>query len=104
MIHITTLIGATFLKQQRAQKKIVEPSVGSSKRPRVQSTAGNVHAEKSPLDPTTTIVDNDDDEVHVDIAAVEPTVPPPLSLSSCYDGDFYNDSSSSWIAFKWAYF
>ena len=33
LIHITAPIGATFLKQQNAQKRNVGPSVGSSKRP-----------------------------------------------------------------------
>ena len=80
MIHITALIGATFLKQQSAQKRNVGPSVGSSKRPRVQSTAGDVHAEESPVDPTAAVADNGDDGVHVDNADAEPTVPHPLSL------------------------
>ena len=35
LIHIIAPIGATFLKQQSAQKKNVGPSVSSSKRPRV---------------------------------------------------------------------
>jgi len=80
LIHITAPIGATFLKQQSAQKKNVGLSVGSSKRPRVQSTVGDVHAEESPVDPIATVANDGDDEVHVNIAAVEPTVPPPLSL------------------------
>ena len=54
--------------------------VGSLKRTRVQSTAGNVHAEESPVDPTAATTDHGDDEVHVDITAAEPTVPPPFSL------------------------
>ena len=80
LIHITAPIRATFLKQQSAQKKNVGPSVGSSKRPWVQSTAGDVHAEESPIDPTAAVVDDSDDEVHVDSVVAEPTVPPPLSL------------------------
>ena len=35
LIHMTTFIGVTFLKQRSAQKRNVGPSVGSSKRPRV---------------------------------------------------------------------
>ena len=80
LIHIIAPIGATFLKQRNAQKKNVRPSVGSSKRPRVQSTVGDVHAEESPVDPTTAIADDGDNGVHADSAAAEPTVPPPLSL------------------------
>ena len=75
LIHITAPIGATFLKQRSAQKKNVGPSVGSSKRPRVQSTT-----EESPIDPTVAVADDGDDEVHVDSAAAEPTIPPPPSL------------------------
>ena len=60
LIHIIAPIGATFLKQWSAQKKNVGPSVGSSKRPRVQSTAGDVHAEESPIDPTTIVADDGD--------------------------------------------
>ena len=80
MIHIIAPIGATFLKQRSAQKKNVGPSVGSSKRPRVQSTTGDIHAEESLVDPTAVIADDSDDGVHADSVAVEPTVPPPLSL------------------------
>ena len=80
LIHITAPIGATFLKQRSAQKKNVGPSVGSSKRPRVQSIAADVHAEESPVDPIATVADDGDDEVHVDSVAVKPTVPPPLTL------------------------
>ena len=54
-------------------------SVGSLKRPRVQSTVGDVHAEESPVDPTAATADHGDDEVHVDTVAAEPIVPP-LSL------------------------
>ena len=80
LIHIIAPIGATFLKQRSAQKKNVGPSVGSSKRPRVQSTTGDIHAEESLVDPTAVIADDSDDGVHADSIAVEPTVPPPLSL------------------------
>ena len=80
LIHIITPIGATLLKQRSAQKKNVGPSVGSSKRPRVQSIVGDVHAEESLVDPTIVVADDGDDGVHADSAAAEPTVPPPLSL------------------------
>ena len=43
-------------------------------------TAGDIHAEESPIDPTAAVVDDSDDEVHVDSVVAEPTVPPPLSL------------------------
>ena len=46
----------------------------------MQSTTEDVHAEESPIDPTAVVADDGDDEVHVDNAATEPTVPPPLSL------------------------
>ena len=80
LIHIIALIGTTFLKQRSAQKKNVGPSVGSSKRPRVQSTARDVHAEESPIDPTTTVANDGDDGIHADSTTTEPTVPLPLSL------------------------
>ena len=73
MIHITAPIGATFLKQQSAQKKNVGTSVGSLKRPRVQSTVGDVHAEESPIDPTVVAADHGDDEVHVDTVVRSPS-------------------------------
>ena len=44
-------IGAKFLKQQSAQNKFVDPSVGSSKRTRVQSTTENVPHEDMHEDP-----------------------------------------------------
>ena len=80
LIHITASIGATFLKQRNAQKRNVGPSVGSSKRPRVQSTIRDDHAEQSPVDPTGTVADIGDDGVHAHSTAADPTVPPPLSL------------------------
>ena len=79
LIHITAPIGATFLKQRSAQKKNVGPSVGSSKRPRVHGD-GDVHAEESPIDPTTIVANDGDDEVHVDNATTDATVAPPLSV------------------------
>ena len=32
-VHLTTPIGSSFLRQRQAQKKIVEPSASSSKKP-----------------------------------------------------------------------
>ena len=50
------------------------------KRPRVQSTTGDVHAKESPVDRTAAIVDDGDDGVHADSTTAEPTVPPHLFL------------------------
>nr|POF11066.1 hypothetical protein CFP56_76580 [Quercus suber] len=58
-------------RQRSAQKKNVGPSIGSSKRPRVQPLLADVHAEESLDDPTAAVADNGDDE---------PTIPPPPSL------------------------
>ena len=80
LIHITAPIGATFLKQRNAQKRNVGPSVGSSKRPRVQSTTRDDHAEQSPVDPTGTVADIGDDGVHAHSTAADPIIPSPLSL------------------------
>nr|POE71206.1 hypothetical protein CFP56_29038 [Quercus suber] len=66
--------------KRNAQKKNVEPRVGSSKRPRVQALLADVHFEESPVDPTAAVANDGDDEVHVDSADAEPTIPPPLSL------------------------
>nr|POE92661.1 hypothetical protein CFP56_35204 [Quercus suber] len=46
---------------------------------KMQSIARDVHAEESLVDPTIAVAYDGDDEVHVDIAAIEPTIPPPLS-------------------------
>ena len=69
-------IGATFLKQRSAQKKTVEPSVGTTKRPRVESIAEDV-----PVDPTAAISDDDEDDADVDAAAIGPSTAS-LSLRS----------------------
>ena len=68
------------MKQRSAQKKFVDPSVGSSKRTRVQSTTGDVPHEDMHEDPTTAVAEDGDDEVNVDTAATSHTGPPPPSL------------------------
>ena len=70
------------MKQQSAQKKFVDPSVGSSKRTRVQSTTRDVPHEDMHEDPTATVAENGDDEVDVDTATTTHTSPPPPSLHS----------------------
>ena len=80
MVHIQAPIGVKFLKQQSAQKKFVDPSVGSSKRTRVQSTTGDAPHEDMHEDPTATVAEDGDDEVDVDTAAAMHTGPPPSSL------------------------
>ena len=74
LVHITAPIGATFLKQRYAQRKLVEPSVTTSKRPHVDvvATTGDMFVEDIHIDPTTAM------DLHTTDA--EPTVPPPLSL------------------------
>ena len=68
------------MKQRSAQKKFVDPSVGSSKRTRVQTTTRDVPHEDMHEDPTTTVAKDGDDEVNVDTAATTHTCPPPPSL------------------------
>nr|POF24513.1 hypothetical protein CFP56_55784 [Quercus suber] len=80
LVHIQAPIGARFLKQQSAQKKFVDPRVGSSKRPRVQSTTGGVLDEDMHGDPTADVGQDGDDEVDVDTAATALTGPSPPSL------------------------
>ena len=77
LVHPIAPIEATFLKQQSAQKKTIEPSVGTTKRPRVESTAKDV-----PIAPTTTVADEDDDDANVD--AIAATSPSMVSQSLCY--------------------
>nr|POE85138.1 hypothetical protein CFP56_55364 [Quercus suber] len=77
LVHLTTPIGATFLKQHNAQKKIVEPSVGIAKRPRVEPTVEDV-----PDDPITAVYDDDDededeDDADVDVVATSPSTASP---------------------------
>ena len=80
LVHILALIEAKVLKQRSAQKKFVDPSVGSSKRPRVRSTAGDVPNEDMCGDPTIAVVEDGDNEVDVHTATVAHTGPPPPSL------------------------
>ena len=82
MVHLTTTIGATFLRQRSAQKETVELSVGKTKRPQVEFIAKDVAtdplAEDVPIDPTVAVLD-DDEVVDVD-ADVAGTSTPSLSL------------------------
>ena len=80
MVHIQAPIGAKFLKQRSAQKKFVDPSVGSSKRTRVRSTTGDVPHEDMHGDPTAASAEDGDDEVDVDTAAAVHIGPSPPSL------------------------
>ena len=73
-------IGAKFLKQQSAQNKFVDPSVGSSKRTRVQSTTRDVPHEDMHEDPIVAVAKDGDDEVDVDTATAAHTFPPLPSL------------------------
>ena len=77
LVYILAPIGVKFLKRRSAQKKIVDPSVGSSKRPRVWSTTRDVPDEDMHGDPTIAVAEDGDDEVDVDIAAAMHTGPPP---------------------------
>lgn len=73
LVHITSPIGATFLRQWYAQRKPIELSVGTSKRPRVDVAAiGEMPAEEIHIDHIAAMDPN--------IADVEPIVPLPLSL------------------------
>nr|POE82519.1 hypothetical protein CFP56_72258 [Quercus suber] len=74
LVHIQAPIGAKFLKQRSAQKKFVDPSVGSSKRPQVWSTTGDVSDEDMYGDPTAVVAEDGDDEVDVDTAATVHTI------------------------------
>ena len=63
------LFRSTFLKQCSAQKKTIEPSGGTTKRPRVKSTAEDV-----PVNPTVAVSDDDEeDDADVDVAAIGPS-------------------------------
>ena len=59
---------------------MVESSVGSSKRPQVESTTEDMPAEEISCDPTTTVAGDDVDKVDVETSDVKPTIPPPFSL------------------------
>ena len=79
MVHLTAPIGATFLKQCFALKKIVEPSAGTTKRQRVESTT-----EDAPIDPPTEDIlvgptaaapdDDDEDDADLDADAAGPFI------------------------------
>ena len=68
------------MKQRSAQKKFVDPSVGSSKRTQVRSTIGDVPPEDMHGDPTAASAEDGDDEVDVDTAAAAHIGPPPPSF------------------------
>ena len=80
LVHIQAPIGAKFLKQRTAQKKVVNLSVGPSKRPRVRSTTGDVPDKDMHGDPTSVVAEDGDDEVDVDTADAAHTGPLPPSL------------------------
>ena len=80
LVHIQAPIEAKFLKQRSAQKKFVDPNVGSSKRTRVRSTTGDVPHE----DPTVAVAEDGDDEIAGDIAVAVHTGPPPPSLRAIW--------------------
>ena len=80
MVHILAPVEAKFLKQRSAQKKFVDPSVGSSKRPRVRSTARDVPNEDMCGDATVAVAEDGDNEVDVHTATVAHTGPPPPSF------------------------
>lgn len=87
LVHIIAPIGAIFLRQQQTQKKSVEPSTGTSKRPRgkASTTSGDQLAtaptsgdqlatEEVHVDPITAMDPTGDDDI------ANPIVAPPLSL------------------------
>nr|POE58152.1 hypothetical protein CFP56_21430 [Quercus suber] len=80
LVHIQAPIGAKFLKQRSAQKKVVDSSVGPSKTPRVRSTTGDVPNEDMHGDPTAAVAEDGDDEVDVDTADAAHSCPLPPSL------------------------
>ena len=70
-------MGATFLKQRSAQKKTIEPSGGTTKRPRVESAAEDV-----PVNPNIAVSDDDEeDDADVDAAAIGPSTASPSLCS-----------------------
>ena len=80
MVHIQAPIGAKFLKQRTAQKKVVDLSVGPSNRPRVRSTIGDVQDEDMHEDPTSVVTEDGDDEIDVDTVDAAHTCPLPPSF------------------------
>ena len=67
----------------------------------MESSARDMPAEEIAFDPITADAEDAVDEVDIEIGDAEPTVPSPLSLSLslCYDGDVYDNSSSIWTTF-----
>nr|POE74334.1 60s ribosomal protein l6-1 [Quercus suber] len=66
LVHLTSTIRATFLKQHSVQKKTVEASAGTTKTPGVESTAEDVStnspAEDVPINPIATVLDDDEED------------------------------------------
>ena len=79
LVHITALVGATYLRQRQAHMKSVEPSTGSSKRSQAASTTaptfGAMPAAEETFVNSTTAVNPSGGADDAD-----PTVAPPLSL------------------------
>ena len=82
MVHIQAPIGAKFLKQRTAQKKVVDLSVGPSNRPRVRSTTGDVQDEDMHGHPTSVVAEDGDDEIDIDTVDAAHTCPFPPSLNA----------------------
>ena len=81
LVHLTTPIGATFLKHHFAQKKTIEPSAGTTKRPRVESTIEDVPTDPPtkdvPIDPTAAVFkDDDEDDANLDADVGGPSSTP----------------------------
>ena len=72
LVHLIAPIGATFLKQRNAQKKPTKPSVGTTKRQRVEPSHEDV-----PIDPTATIAVAAADDVDVAANADGPSIASP---------------------------
>ena len=81
LVHLTTPIGATFLKHRFAQKKTFEPSASTTKRPRVESITEDVPTDPPTKDvlinPTTAVPKDDDkDDANLDADVVGPSITP----------------------------
>ena len=80
-VHITTPIGATYLRQRHTQMKSAEPSIRMSKRSQgeasITAPASDAMppAEETFVDPTTAV-----DLTSGGVDEVDPTVAPPFSL------------------------
>ena len=80
LVHITSLVGAAFLRQQQAQMKSAKPSTGKSKRSRGETsttapTFGTMSTAKETFVDLTVVV-----YPSSGVDDVDPTVTPPLSL------------------------